>query len=163
LHLKQDHARSDARSIRRTSVKKLALLSAVAALVVAVPASAKKPPGNHPDSHKCTPHNVAWIVSGTLTTWSLTLDTGGKTYSGTVTMNVTRSNRHAEGAEGPGMTFTVTAAHVRFGHGVSSTAPAAGSKIKLIGDVTALAPKCSTTGFTPTVTVERVVLHKAHS
>jgi hypothetical protein len=63
------------------------------------------------------------------------------------------------------MTFTtqVVGAHVRFGQGVTSSAPAAGSRVKLIGDVTALAPKCSVAGFTPTVTVERIVVHAADS
>jgi hypothetical protein len=147
-------------------MRKLVLLSAVAALAVAVPAVAKQPP-NHPNpttSAKCTPHKVAWIVSGTLVKWSMTLDANGKTFSGS--LSVTRTNHHAAGADVSAMTFpAISGAHVLLlGQGVnSSSSPAAGSKVKLIGDVTALAQSCSTTGFTPTVTVDRVVVHEAHS
>jgi hypothetical protein len=152
-------------------MKKLALLSAVAALAVAVPATAKQPPNhpndpnhpNHPDSNNCTPHNVAWIASGTLVTWSLTKDANGSVTGGTVVIKVTNANHHAAGANGTTMTLMkeVVGARVRFGLGVNTSSPAVGSRVKLIGDVTAETKKCG--AFSGTITVERIVVHEAHS
>jgi hypothetical protein len=152
-------------------MKKLVLLSAVAALAVAVPAAAKQPPNhpndpnhaNHPDSNKCTPHSVAWIASGPLVTWSLTLDANGNVTGGTMVVKVTNANHHAAGANGTTMTFMaeVVGARVRFGHGVNTSSPAVGSRVKLIGDVSAEAKKCG--AFSGAIKVERIVVHEAHS
>jgi hypothetical protein len=50
---------------------------------------------------------------------------------------------------------------VVFHHGVSATAPAAGSRVGLHGKITELPKGCSTTGFSPTVTVRDVDIRKA--
>jgi hypothetical protein len=157
-------------------VKKIMLTAVAALAIAAVPALAAKPP--HPTqaqgpksshnsppskSHKCKPHKVAWIVSGTLVSQSLTKNADG-TYSGTVTMNVTHTNHHAKGEVGPGKTYTLTNVKASFGvpdrnasGGASDLADVqAGDNVKLIGKVTTLAKKCDHTGFTPTVTVRKV-------
>ena len=156
-------------------MKKIILTAVAALAVAAVPALAAKPPhptqaqgpkSSHPTppakSHKCKPHKVAWIVSGTLVSQSLTKNADG-TYSGSVTMNVTRTNKHAKGEVGAGKTYTLTNVKARFNvpdrnasGGASDQADLqAGDRVKLIGKVTTLAKKCDHTGFTPTVTVRK--------
>src|SRR2546430_830136 len=54
-------------------------------------------PSNHGKSHKCAPHKVAFIVSGTLAedpNGTLTENTDG-TYTGTLKLNVLHKNHHA--------------------------------------------------------------------
>ena len=140
-------------------MKKVALLAATGALVVAIPASAH--PSHPVKSHKCATHNVAFVANGTLGTWALTQDANGKTWSGTITVNITKGNHHARGYKGMAETFTVTGAHVKLGHGVTNP-PATGSKVELIGKETALSRKCSST-FTPTITIRKIVVHRAHT
>jgi hypothetical protein len=142
-------------------MKRVALLAAVGAIVIAIPAAAKPTPGSHPaKSHKCTPHKVAFVASGTLGTWSLTKDSNGKTYSGTITVSIAKANHHAKDYKGIATTFTVAGAHVKLGKGVTDP-PAVGSKVKLIGKVTMLAKKCDASSFTPTITIKRIVVHAA--
>jgi hypothetical protein len=133
-------------------------------MVIAVPAGAHGTPAGGSSkpygiSHKCMPHKVAYNASGSLVDWSLTKNSDG-TYSGTVTVHVTRSNHHAKDTKGSDTTFTVTNARVRFGQGVSDP-PATGSRVKVIGKVTAVAKKCSNRGDAGTVTVRRIVVHVA--
>jgi hypothetical protein len=47
---------------------------------------------------------------------------------------------------------------VRLGHEVTNP-PVAGDRVQVMGKVTTLAKKCVQTGFTPTVTIKRVVVH----
>jgi hypothetical protein len=137
-------------------MRKLVVLgAAVGALatsltVVTAPRARASPPG-------CTPHNVAFIASGALGVWSLAKDPGRSTYSGTVTASVTGTNQHASGYKGIAATFTVTSAVVQFGHGVGMP-PAPLSDIKLIGKETAVPKRCRA-GFTPTVTIEKIIVH----
>ena len=92
-------------------MKRLMPVALLVAAAVAVPAYASKPtdPGsqgkghanNHSNthSHKCKPHKVAWVVKGTLVSQALTKNSDG-TYSGTVNIDVTRTNRHAKDEKG---------------------------------------------------------------
>jgi hypothetical protein len=148
-------------------MRKVALLAAAGAMAIAIPATAKPTPGTHPShpshpakSHKCKAHKIAFVASGTLGTWSLTKDSNGKTYSGMLTVTVKHANHSAGGYKTLATTFTVAGAHVTFGHGVA-TQPAPGSRVKLIGKITALAKKCDKTGFTPVVTIRKIVVHTA--
>ena len=60
----------------RISLKAGALTAVAGALAIAVPAAAHPGPGNHPGhsrktdpsstSHKCKPHNVGYVESGTI-------------------------------------------------------------------------------------------------
>ena len=146
-------------------MRKVALLAAAGAMAIAIPATAKPTPGTHPShpttSHKCTPHKIAFVASGDFVSWALTKDANGKTYSGTITVTVKHANHAAGGYKGiSGTTFTVSGAHLTLGHGVAST-PAVGSKVKLIGKITALAKHCDKTGFTATATIRKIVIHTA--
>jgi hypothetical protein len=140
-------------------VKKLAAVAAIGAIAVAVPAVAK--PTNHPShpttSHKCVPHKVSYRASGKLVTWGLTKNANG-TWSGTLTVHVTRTNHHAKPDKGKDVTYTVTDAKVRLGHGVSNP-PVAGNRVELKGTVTTIAKKCNKPYFTPTVTITKIVVH----
>jgi hypothetical protein len=133
-------------------MRKIAFVLAgmLAFAVVVVPAQAAKPPP------KCVAHSVSYEVSGMLTaTGSLTKNSDGS-YNGTLTVKVTRTNHNAGADKGMTTTYTLTNAHVSFGHGVSKTAPAAGSRADLKGTITTEPKTC--TGFTPTVTIKKVEL-----
>ena len=149
--------------------RRFALVIAVGALSVAVPAAAKMP--SHPahprhpaqrirpsTSHKCTPHNQAYTASGLLVSWAATQTAGG-TSSGTITVHVTRTNHHAAKAKGTDVTYTLTSAKVTFGKGVNP--PTAGDRTKVIGKTSVLANRCDQTGFTPTISVRKVDVKSA--
>lgn len=148
-------------------MKRLALVSAVMAFAIVVPAQAKKPAHpSHPSNgnagmgkgHSCMPRNEGYNASGVLMSATLTPATKKGHYDGTITVDVMRANHRAMSGS---QTFTLTDARVRFGKGVSSTAPAAGSRVRLHGKITALPHGCSSTGFTPTITIRNVEIKQA--
>jgi hypothetical protein len=112
-------------------------------------------------SHKCVAHNVAYIASGTLVSFAATQNSDG-TYTGTITVHVTRTNHHGATDRNSDVTYTLTNARVRFGKGTSAT-DTGPDRVKVIGRITTLARRCDQTGFTPTVTVRRVDVRKARS
>jgi hypothetical protein len=141
-------------------MNKLAALAALAALVVVGSAQAKKP--ESPKAPKapatCVPNTVGFRASGVLSTASLEAEGKGR-YHGLLKVNVTKANHHAPTGE---QTYTLTNARVKFHHGVNAMAPAAGSLVKLSGNITELPNKhCSTAGFTPTVTITKVDIKRA--
>ncbi len=153
----------------------VALLAASALVVIVVPAWAAKPPHpTHPShpSHPahpvkgkgqgkakghaktkgaCKTLTVGYRASGTLT--SATLTPGAKTdrFDGTLVADITRANHKAvKGSQ----TFTLTDTRVRFGKGVSSTAPAAGDSVTIHGRITLAKHAC--TSSAPVITVRNV-------
>jgi hypothetical protein len=144
-------------------MRKILALATVGALSVAGVAQAQKPatsPANQHSAASCTtPRNEGYNARGTLVSSTLTASTtmAGR-YSGTITVTLRKANHHDTTT-----TFTLTNARVYFHHGVSTTAPAAGSKVDVHGKITALPRHCSTTGFTPTITVKKVDITAAHS
>jgi len=118
------------------------------------------------NSKGCKVHTVAYIASGVLVSEALTKNANG-TYSGEVTVEVKRANHHARGELGKTVTYKVSEAHVVLGLGreagssPSVEALKAGDRAKVIGRITFLPRRCSTEGFTPTVTVKRLVFHNA--
>ena len=126
--------------------------------------------GNHSSngkkgSHKCTPHKVAYVASGTLESQSLTLNKDG-TYNGTVTIKVTHTNHHAAGDKGTTKEYKVEKVRVTFGladtnkdGSVGLDDLAKGDRVKVIGKIEALAKKCSHTGFEPKTTLRHIVFH----
>jgi hypothetical protein len=132
-------------------IRKLTTAVAVAgALAVAVPAIAQADKGGnqgnktHPaQSHKCMPHNSAYVESGTIdATTASTLTSSNGTWTGTLVVDVTRTNHAARADKGKTVTYTFTSSNVRvrFGHGV--TALAGGERVKLIGKLATVAKKC---------------------
>jgi uncharacterized protein with von Willebrand factor type A (vWA) domain len=87
------------------------------------------------------------LVSGTLTPGS------GK-YDGTLTVHVTKANKHAKADKGNDVTYTLSNAKLEL-HGENPLALTADTRVKLNGKITTLAKKCDQTGFTPTVTIKR--------
>jgi len=133
-------------------MKKIVVLALFGLLAVAVPAQAVHySPAPH-TPHNCTPHEVGYNASGALVNAALTADGNGR-YSGTLEVNVGKANHHAPTGD---QTFTLTAAKVKFHHGVDPTAPAPGSRVKLHGKITKLSKHCPSEGFSPTITVNKV-------
>jgi hypothetical protein len=120
------------------------------------------PPGQ---SHKCTPHKVAYVASGTLVSQTLTKNANG-TYSGEATIKVTHTNHHAIGDEGATKAYKVEDVHVTFAltdtnndGSVGLDDLEEGDRVRLIGKITTLAKRCSQSGFTSTTTIRRIVFH----
>ena len=156
----------------RTAAK-LGAVVATAALAIAVPAAAKVPhpgPAHHPahpsppaterthpaTSEKCTAHKVAYIASGTFVSWAAT-PTGKNTYTGTITVDVTKTNHHAKAQKGTQHTYTLDNSKVVFGKGANP--PAAGDRVVVIGKITEVAKKCTNQGAAGTITVRKVDIH----
>ncbi len=149
--------------MRRISLLALALMAITVAVAVPAQAAKKGPTGpTGPTSNKCQPHAVSYVVSGKLTVvGALAADPApAKTYSGTLTVYVTKTNNHAKADKSLTKTYTVSHANVSFGAGVNKTSPVAGGKVNLKGTITTLASKCSQTGFTPTITITKVEIHR---
>ena len=149
-------------------MKRFALLSAVMTFAIVGAAQADKPVHpTHPahptkppagKGHSCTPRNEGYNASGTLVSAALTPGTKKGHYDGTITVDVTRANHRASTGS---QTYTLTDARVHFGKGVDSTAPAAGSRVRLHGRTTVLPHGCPSTGYTPTTTVRHVEIKQA--
>jgi ribosomal protein L31 len=152
-------------------MKRIALLVSLVALVAVVPATAAKPPHpSHPahpahpahpgggqggGARSCTARHEGYNATGSLVTAALTPGTKKDRYDGTLTVDVTRANHKAQTGS---QTFTLTNARVRFGKGVSNTAPAAGDRVMLHGTITVLPHGCATSGFVPVITVRNVTI-----
>ena len=141
-------------------MKKLVLTAVLALAVFVVPAAAKDHPGHgaapktHPaQSHKCKPHKVGYVASGTLESATLTKNDDG-TYSGQLTVTVAHTNHHAKADKGTSKTYALDHARVNL-HGQDPAALAPGSRVHLIGKVTTLVKKCDQTGFTAATTIRK--------
>jgi hypothetical protein len=126
-------------------------------------------PGN---SHKCLAHNVAYVAAGTLVSQTLSKDAGtttpAGTYSGELTVAVTRTNHHAAADKGTTKTYKVEHVRVTFAladinsdGSVGLDDVQAGDRVRLIGKITALAKHCDQSGFTAQTTIRHIVLHPA--
>jgi hypothetical protein len=109
---------------------------------------------------ECVAHSEGFKASGTLVSAALTVQPNGR-YNGTLQVTVTKANHHHHAPTSETVTYTLTNARVKFHHGVSAAAPAAGSRVKLGGKITELPGGCSTTGFTPTVTIAKADIKAA--
>jgi hypothetical protein len=148
-------------------MKRIALLVSLVALVAVVPATGAKPPHPSHPAHpahpgggprSCTARHEGYNATGSLVTAALTPGTKKDRYDGTLTVDVTRANHKAQTGS---QTFTLTNARVRFGKGVSNTAPAAGDQVRLHGTITVLPHGCATSGFVPVITVRNVTIKTA--
>jgi hypothetical protein len=158
------------------TVRKI-LIAACAAALTATPAWAHgrddhpAPPAR---SHKCTPHKVGYVAAGTLVSHTLVVDAAAAvdgdakpTYSGDVTIDVTKTNKHAKADKRTTKTYTLDHARVVLGlddqNGdgrVDLADVAAGDRVKVIGKVTKLAKRCDQTGFTPELKVKKLIVHE---
>jgi hypothetical protein len=141
-----------------------------AAALTAAPASAHAPsaPGDHPAphgrSHRCAPHRVGYVAAGALSGQTLVLD--GSAASGDVTIDVTSANRHARADKGRTTTYTLDHARVVLGlddrngdGGVDLADVLPGSRAKVVGTVTKLRGGCDRTGFAPTLSIAKLIVH----
>ena len=123
-----------------------------------------------PRSHRCTPHAVAYVAAGRLVGQTLALDGGGRTgrptWGGDVTIAVARANGHARADKGTTKTYALDHARVVLGlddqnrdGSVDLGDVLPGSRAKVIGSVTKLAKQCDQSGFTPQLTIDKLVVH----
>jgi hypothetical protein len=129
-------------------MSRIVLLGVLALAVAAPPVQAKAP-----KAQKCQPHAVAYEVSGTVVSGSLTANSDGS-YSGILTVHVTKAEHHAKADKGMDKSYTLDHAKVKL-HGENPVALTANSRAHLNGTITTLAKKCDHTGFTPTVTIKK--------
>jgi uncharacterized protein YdeI (BOF family) len=146
-------------------MRKVVLLITLIAAAAVVPAQAKPPKPASPQSksHKCSPHAAGLRASGTLVTASLSQTTGSGTpkrgddrYSGTLKVDISRSNHHGPLGE---QTYNLTDARVKFSdrdHNHVADDPQPGDRVKIRGKITLLPKKCDATGFTSSATVAKV-------
>ncbi|MBV8947167.1 MAG: hypothetical protein JOZ95_17195 [Solirubrobacterales bacterium] len=104
------------------------------------------------------PHDEAYIASGILVSWSAT-ETGTRTFSGTITVHVTKANHHAAAATGSDVTYTLSNTTVTFGEGANP--PTAGDSVRVIGRISELGKKCSQTSLAPQITARKLAVHAA--
>lgn len=132
---------------------------------------------HHRARHRCLPHAAAYVAAGTLVSQTLAKDEASTalvhlrrnddgTYSGELTAEIKRTNDHAAPDAGTTKTYKVEHVRVRFdladvdANGtIGLDDVQAGDRVKLIGEVTVLAPRCDHSGFTPQTTIRRIVLH----
>jgi hypothetical protein len=122
-------------------------------------------PGNSGASHKCKPHKVGYVASGTLVSQTLTKNADGS-YSGEVTVEVTHTNHHAKGDNKSTKTYKVENVHVTFGLADTNNDGSVGlddltkgDRVTLLGRITVLAKHCSNPEFTATTTIRHLVFH----
>ena len=150
---------------------KIGTIAAVGALIAAVPATAH-PGGNgngnggqSGQSHKCQSHNRAYVESGTVdsTTAATMVQNPDGTWTGTLTVDVTRTNHAAKADRGQTVTYTFTSAQldVRFDGG--ETTFAAGDQVKLIGKIAAVGKNCPAPTTPAAPVFKRIVVHPAAS
>ncbi len=121
-------------------------------------------------SHRCVAHRVGYVAAGALVSQTLALDSStGRarpTYSGDVTIAVTRTNHWARADKGTTKTYTLAHARVVLGltdqnndGSVGLDDLAAGDRVKVVGKVTVLRRGCDQSGFTATTTIRQLIVH----
>lgn len=162
----------------RTKVKVGALMAAATTLAFAVPAAAHPGNPNHPDksnhpssanhasrSHRCKAHSVAYIESGTVdsaTPSTLAANPDG-TWSGTLVLDVTRTNHRAKTDKGATVTYTFANAKLRVVFDGGTSGFAAGERVQLVGKLATVAKKCTAASPAPAPVFRLVVVHPAAS
>jgi hypothetical protein len=149
--------------------RKLAtLVAATSALALAVPAAAHPIPSGHPGkeshpSHKCAPHNVAYVESGTVdsaTPSTLAANPDG-TWSGTLVVDVKHANHWAKADKATTVTYTFTNAKLRMHFDGGATGFTAGERVQLIGKLAVVAKNCTAPNPAATPVFRVVVVHPA--
>jgi hypothetical protein len=142
-----------------------ALAAAAGALAVAVPAAAHPGPSSHPShpvkSHRCAPHNVAYVESGTVdaATASTLAKNADGTWTGSLVVDVLRANHHAKQDKKTTVTYTFTNATLRVRLAGGTTGFAAGDRVQLLGKLAVVAKRCPALSPTATPVFRMVVVH----
>jgi hypothetical protein len=164
-------------------IRKILLAASVAAFM-ATPAMATPGADHGPSdrsakkqqpaqSQNCKPRKVAYVAAGALVSHTLVQDAaaaqdGGAdkpTFSGDVVVDVAKANKHARADKGTQKTYTLAGARVvldlddQNGDAVVDlTDVVAGSAVKVIGKVTVAKKRCDATGFTPELTIKKLIV-----
>lgn len=143
------------------------LAAAAGALAVAVPAAAHpgaSQAGQHGKSHRCLPHNVAYVEGGTvdatLPTTPLAKNSDG-TWSGTLVVDVTRANFWARHDKKTTVTYTFDHAKLRVHLGRGVTGFTAGEPVQLVGKLAVVAKGCPALSPAATPVFRMVTVHLA--
>jgi hypothetical protein len=157
----------------RINARTTAVVAAASALTAAVPAMAHPGPLGHPSvhssgSHECKPHKVGYIAHGKIDSsqGAITV-TDGTVASGTLEVNVTRTNHWAKGDRPGNATQPVGYAlgqqtKVKFDGGTTDIS--SGERVTLIGKASIITNKqCTGAGTVGTPTIRMVVVHPAAS
>ena len=142
--------------------KTILLTTALGAALAAGGVAAEARPGAHGKgatkagkakghAKKCAKaRKVGFVVRGTFVSGT------GRT----VTLTVTKANRHARksGLVTAGENFTITARKVRYVHRSGPSDAEVGDKVRVVGKVTKLKKGCSASGFTPAATARKVTV-----
>lgn len=154
---------------------KIGTLVAIGALAAAVPAAAHPGGNSHAkshvkgsspsQSHRCRPHNRAYIESGTVdaTTPSTLAQNSDGTWSGTLVVDVTRADRAARSDKGQTVTYTFSSANLNVAFDGSSTGFSAGERVKLIGKLAESPKRCTSASNDATPVFKRLAVHPASS
>ena len=118
-----------------------------------------KPP-KHPKPYPIACHTVTdgFYATGNLISATLT-PVAHRRFDGSITVSVRRANHRAPTGS---QTYPLTNARVYLHHRLSPTALPAGSRVQLSGTITEQPRRCRTAGFTPTITVRKVDIRRAH-
>jgi ribosomal protein L31 len=171
----------------RINVKAAALTAAVGTLAIAVPAGAHPGSAGHPgasnhaaensskshggganhpsQSHRCRPHQVAYVESGTIdsaTPSTLAANSDG-TWSGTLIVDVTSANHWAKADRSKTVTYTFNASKLKVRFADRASGFSAGEPVKLIGKLATQAGPCTATGTAASPVFNRVVVHPVAS
>jgi hypothetical protein len=146
----------------KNTIRRMVPAAALTAVLVAVPAHAKKPDlagpqaatehGHGQHSGRCKPHTAGWTVGGTVVE-STIADNGDGTFSGDLVVTVARTNSAAR-AERKGdepKSYTLTNVRASFddlpdanGDGAVDAADvAAGDRVRLVGRVAKPKRRCA--------------------
>jgi hypothetical protein len=143
------------------------IVAAAGALAVVVPAVAQADKGGKPNggtnptqSHKCKPHNIGYVESGTIdATTASTLASSNGTWSGTLVVDVKKTNHAARGDKGKVTTYTFTNSNVRVRMDNGVTGLSAGDRVQLIGKIATVAKTCPALNPAATPVIGKVVVH----
>ena len=150
-------------------LRKITMVSAaVGALAIGIPGLAQadkggKPGKTHPTtSHKCMPHNVAYVEWGTVdANTTSTLAGSNGTWTGSLVVDVTKTNHAARGDKGKTITYTFAASTLRVRFDQGATGFTAGERVKLIGKLATVGKKCTPPTTPATPVIKKVIVHAA--
>jgi hypothetical protein len=83
------------------------------------------------------------------------------TWSGTLVIDVTKANHHAQADTGKTVTYTLSNAKLRVRLDGGATGFSAGERVKVIAKIATLAGKCTTAGPAASPVLKTVVVHPA--
>lgn len=158
----------------RFNIRAGALVAAAGALAVAVPAAAAdghshSTSADHPShpaqSHKCKPHNVAYVESGNVAAGdgSTLAKNADGTWTGALVVDVTRTNHAAKGDANKTVNYSFTNAKLRVRFDGGTTAFTPGERVTLIGKLARVGKKCTAMDPAPAPVFRMVVVHPAAS